>query len=141
MKRWHHQRPQLMEGVIWYRLPVDTDRMNWTWSTLQQVRQGNQPPQAKPEFIIDKLDDGNHTISITNPSQQHLEWPEKIYLTWQGFSISQRLTKAYTTQAISRNKNMILKWNHKTPYPISPCLLYTSPSPRDQRGSRMPSSA
>ena len=22
-----------------------------------------------------------------------------------------------------------------------PCLLYTSPSPRDQRGSRMPSSA
>ena len=25
--------------------------------------------------------------------------------------------------------------------PNSPCLLYTSPSPRDQRGSRMPSSA
>ena len=24
---------------------------------------------------------------------------------------------------------------------LSPCLLYTSPSPRDQRGSRMPSSA
>jgi len=24
---------------------------------------------------------------------------------------------------------------------IIPCLLYTSPSPRDQRGSRMPSSA
>ena len=25
--------------------------------------------------------------------------------------------------------------------PCSSCLLYTSPSPRDQRGSRMPSSA
>ena len=25
--------------------------------------------------------------------------------------------------------------------PLWPCLLYTSPSPRDQRGSRMPSSA
>ena len=24
---------------------------------------------------------------------------------------------------------------------VRPCLLYTSPSPRDQRGSRMPSSA
>ena len=24
---------------------------------------------------------------------------------------------------------------------LAPCLLYTSPSPRDQRGSRMPSSA
>ena len=27
------------------------------------------------------------------------------------------------------------------PYVTYPCLLYTSPSPRDQRGSRMPSSA
>ena len=25
--------------------------------------------------------------------------------------------------------------------PVTVCLLYTSPSPRDQRGSRMPSSA
>ena len=29
----------------------------------------------------------------------------------------------------------------KEMYDIKPCLLYTSPSPRDQRGSRMPSSA
>ena len=28
-----------------------------------------------------------------------------------------------------------------SPYYVYPCLLYTSPSPRDQRGSRMPSSA
>ena len=27
------------------------------------------------------------------------------------------------------------------PLPFRTCLLYTSPSPRDQRGSRMPSSA
>ena len=26
-------------------------------------------------------------------------------------------------------------------YGVTACLLYTSPSPRDQRGSRMPSSA
>ena len=32
-------------------------------------------------------------------------------------------------------KNNFLYYNFKT------CLLYTSPSPRDQRGSRMPSSA
>ena len=28
-----------------------------------------------------------------------------------------------------------------TPFPLYPCLLYTSPSPRDISGSRMPSSA
>ena len=31
------------------------------------------------------------------------------------------------------------KWERRGKYLI--CLLYTSPSPRDQRGSRMPSSA
>ena len=31
--------------------------------------------------------------------------------------------------------------NHVTKADIDSCLLYTSPSPRDQRGSRMPSSA
>ena len=34
------------------------------------------------------------------------------------------------------NRNARPKWA-----PLLPCLLYTSPSPRDQRGSRMPSSA
>ena len=33
-----------------------------------------------------------------------------------------------------------LKWLFDPESPFS-CLLYTSPSPRDQRGSRMPSSA
>ena len=34
------------------------------------------------------------------------------------------------------------EWIDKAPsYKLKNCLLYTSPSPRDQRGSRMPSSA
>ena len=34
-----------------------------------------------------------------------------------------------------------LKINLLEPLEEYPCLLYTSPSPRDQRGARMPSSA
>ena len=33
------------------------------------------------------------------------------------------------------------KWVHISDGDFETCLLYTSPSPRDQRGSRMPSSA
>ena len=33
------------------------------------------------------------------------------------------------------------KFDRKTVFLGTTCLLYTSPSPRDQRGSRMPSSA
>ena len=36
----------------------------------------------------------------------------------------------------------VIEVNDNPRYPYKPtCLLYTSPSPRDQRGSRMPSSA
>ena len=34
-----------------------------------------------------------------------------------------------------------IKFGTKVQFTPKPCLLYTSPSPRDQRGSRMPSSA
>ena len=41
------------------------------------------------------------------------------------------------SQHIAGTSNMeLLDFN-----PLTTCLLYTSPSPRDQRGSRMPSSA
>ena len=39
---------------------------------------------------------------------------------------------------LSRNKSL---WKDLNPEWVMSCLLYTSPSPRDQRGSRMPSSA
>ena len=31
------------EGLLWYRLPVDTDRNNWRWPTLRAVMAGREP--------------------------------------------------------------------------------------------------
>ena len=42
---------------------------------------------------------------------------------------------AMSTGAVERGNTVDVAWE------IKGCLLYTSPSPRDQRGSRMPSSA
>ena len=57
--------------------------------------------------------------------------------------------QSYTYQPDSASPHWLLFWSQpevspQTPKGYSPpkaCLLYTSPSPRDQRGSRMPSSA
>ena len=43
----------------------------------------------------------------------------------------------FSYKAVEQQKSNQLKGR----YDINTCLLYTSPSPRDQRGSRMPSSA
>ena len=45
--------------------------------------------------------------------------------------------KNYTEQDGSISQKAFTELNEDSKY----CLLYTSPSPRDQRGSRMPSSA
>ena len=42
---------------------------------------------------------------------------------------------------VKKTETMIINHSTEIDYPSSICLLYTSPSPRDQRGSRMPSSA
>ena len=53
----------------------------------------------------------------------------------------------YSGGATASNKEVILSLSKMnqiinfSPENLSICLLYTSPSPRDQRGSRMPSSA
>ena len=53
--------------------------------------------------------------------------------------LSKALTRAGHSVKATDNSETLLKWAQAGQGDI--CLLYTSPSPRDQRGSRMPSSA
>ena len=46
-----------------------------------------------------------------------------------------------TIATLMTNKKVRFVANEKKKTENSPCLLYTSPSPRDKRQSRMPSSA
>jgi hypothetical protein len=40
IRDWTKNRPAVMRGVIWYRLPIATDKHNWDWRTLQGVMLG-----------------------------------------------------------------------------------------------------
>jgi len=40
---WQEDRPCTMQGVIWYRLPVETDSLNWKWVTLSAIMAGRIP--------------------------------------------------------------------------------------------------
>ena len=43
LQEWTADRPVAMRGVIWYRLPVATDKHNWNWPTLRGVMRGETP--------------------------------------------------------------------------------------------------
>jgi hypothetical protein len=36
-------RPENLVGLIWYRMPVAGDRLNWPWPTLRAVMEGRHP--------------------------------------------------------------------------------------------------
>ena len=40
VRDWTANRPAAMRGVIWYRLPIATDKHNWDWRTLNAVMSG-----------------------------------------------------------------------------------------------------
>ncbi|MFL6569937.1 MAG: DUF3142 domain-containing protein [Chthoniobacterales bacterium] len=40
---WKRDRPAAMQGVIWYRIPTDSDMRNWRWPTLNAVIQAREP--------------------------------------------------------------------------------------------------
>lgn len=46
VKEWLVNRPAHAEGIMWYRLPVATDKNNWRWPTLRAVMEGRTPTQA-----------------------------------------------------------------------------------------------
>lgn len=45
VRDWEASRPLNMRGIIWYRLPVRTDMLNWKWSTLSAIIGGRSPRQ------------------------------------------------------------------------------------------------
>ena len=74
---------------------------------------------------------------------QFLHQPETIQVARQNKTadtVTQRIVKMPSNDA--KQKRTALRWViDNAPDMKNGCLLYTSPSPRDQRGSRMPSSA
>ena len=72
----------------------------------------------------------NSRIEFYNP-MENKEINDKATAKQEG--LAERIVK-HDTDAINWSDTVIIE-------PLADCLLYTSPSPRDQRGSRMPSSA
>ena len=75
------------------------------------------------------------TIAINYPNP----WLYPVYVIFVGTRMY-ALAEAMTHEAVHRNLCKNKKLNDFFGY-LTTCLLYTSPSPRDKRQSRMPSSA
>lgn len=62
---WREQRPANMVGVSWYRLPLASDRLAWTASTLDLAMRG-EPLRRRVDVRADLAKDGTVNITLYN---------------------------------------------------------------------------
>ena len=81
-----------------------------------------QPWGTYQDILVDRSAEGIARVAINRPAKRNAFRPQTV----------NELCDAFTRIRDDRAIGVVL---------FTGCLLYTSPSPRDQRGSRMPSSA
>lgn len=79
---WTANRPANMQGVIWYRLPVATDRWNWDWSTLAQVMQG-RTPEAHWQVMTRSPEPGLVEVLLANAGEVRGIPQQGVMVQWQ----------------------------------------------------------
>lgn len=80
---WRRERPTLLTGVVWYRLPVEGDRFNWSRAAWRDVREGKIPvAELRGEFVATRplLRDA----SLANAGELPMLLPEEIVWEWDG---------------------------------------------------------
>ena len=145
-----HQAVEAKEGV-----PIKQETQTFATASLQNIFKmykklsgmtGTALTEANEFRKIYNLD----TVAIpTNRVMKRIEYPDLIYLTeqdkYKALAIEVERQHKWDVLVMKDGSEIWGKIESETDQEVAivpkGCLLYTSPSPRDQRGSRMPSSA
>jgi len=84
VREWTHDRPAALSGILWYRLPVSTDHMNWRWPTLAAVMAGRAPRSAlRVEASLGNPSD----ILLVNEGELDEALPAHIGVRWDSATL------------------------------------------------------
>jgi len=83
IRGWLQDRPAELTGILWFRLPVAGDRMNWPWSTLRAVREG-RAPQVALRSVVREPEPGLVEVDLLNAGEAEAPWPSPVRIHWRG---------------------------------------------------------
>jgi len=122
---WKQQRPCSMQGLIWFRMPIEGERMNWPWQTFNTVRKGNIP---EPNLLIevDETSDGLMEVFLNNQGDAMAFTPPELIISWENAEFQAGdglqkfdLLKSSQNKVILKyqpgSKNFRIKPNHRLP--------------------------
>jgi hypothetical protein len=75
---WEARRPRALQGVIWYRLPVAGERLNWQPSTLRAVMAGRHPAPKLSLKFEPAATDGPCELRLCNDGEADAPLPKSI---------------------------------------------------------------
>jgi hypothetical protein len=81
IRGWTRDRPAEMTGIVWYRLPVEGDRRNWTWPTLRAVMAG-RAPRGELRSAVRTPEPGLVEIDLLNAGEAEVPWPSSVRVRW-----------------------------------------------------------
>jgi hypothetical protein len=78
---WTTNRPAAMQGVIWYRLPVSDDTLNWRWPTLGAIV-AQRFPRESMRVESRRVESGLVRISLINDGELDISSRLTIRVRW-----------------------------------------------------------
>jgi hypothetical protein len=75
-------RPPELHGIIWYRLPVDSDQLNWRWPTLAAVMSG-RAPAAHLTVTAQQVSTALWEFELTNLGDDDAPLTDEVSIAWQ----------------------------------------------------------
>ena len=78
---WMADRPQELAGVVWFRLPMESDQRNWRWPTLAKVMAG-EIPRADVRAEARRTEDRLVEIELVNRGTAEHRGPGRVTVSW-----------------------------------------------------------
>lgn len=103
------QHPAALTGLIWYRLPVAGERLNWPWPALAAVMQGRTPAaQIAVEAVSTPADPALVHISLRNLGDDDAFTSPVATINWSGTRrVAADTLAGFSFSAESSNRMMI----------------------------------
>ncbi len=79
---WNEQHPAALRGIIWYRLPVNDDILNWRWATLGAIVAGHSPRESV-RAESRRVESGLVEISLVNDGELDISSRLAVEVRWQ----------------------------------------------------------
>jgi hypothetical protein len=83
IRGWTRDRPRELAGILWYRLPVAGDRLNWTLPTLRAVTAG-RTPHGEVRAAVREPEPGLVEIDLINAGDGEAAAPSTVRVRWKG---------------------------------------------------------